>query len=242
MDNSTDSEEQLREAACIGDLESVKALIESSGVDINSQNKVNGWTSLHWAAKRNHSGIVSYLLLHGADKYIKTNNGEIASQLSTFSDIKNMLGGTNAEVVQKDLPITPNYLANPPFPYTQPVVQKSTDSSRENPGRLQEQNCASNNELVIKVRVANSEERDFIEVELDKHCLSFDRLLAVCCQELGVQKGLVFKIRKLPNTIVRKDKDVGRLTDFQELEIVLKNNSEPRPMQYGVSMSQRILY
>ncbi|XP_062586901.1 ankyrin repeat domain-containing protein 40-like [Saccostrea cucullata] len=248
MDNSTDSEEQLREAACIGDLESVKTLIESSGVDINSRNKVNGWTSLHWAAKRNHSGIVSYLLLHGADKYIKTNNGETASELTTFSDIKNMLGGTNMETKQKDLPITPNYLANPPFPYTQPVVQNSTDPrrenlSRENPGRQQEQNSASNNELVIKVRVANSEERDFIEVELDRHCLSFDRLLAVCCQELGVQKGLVFKVRKLPNTIVRKDKDVGRLTDFQELEIVLKNNSETsRPMQYGISMSQRILY
>ncbi|XP_048762857.1 ankyrin repeat domain-containing protein 40-like [Ostrea edulis] len=242
MDSSSDHEEQLREAACIGDLESVKSLIESSGVNINSQNKINGWTALHWAAKRNHSSLVSYLLLHGADKNIKTNTGEIAVQLTTYMDIKNMLGGTNIETKQKDLPITPNYLANPPFPYTQPVVQKSTDSSRENVVSFQEQNCTSNNELVIKVRVGNSEERDYIEVELDKACLSFDRLLSVCCQELGVQKGQVFKVRKLPNTIVRKDKDVARLTDFQELEIVLNNSETPRPGQYGLSMSHRILY
>jgi hypothetical protein len=95
---------------------------------------------------------------------------------------------------------------------------------------------------VIKLRVANSEERDFIEVELDKNSLSFDRLLSVCCQELGVQKGQVFKVRKLPNTIVRKDKDVARLTDFQELEIVLNNSETMRPRQYGLSMSHRILY
>lgn len=98
-------------------------------------------------------------------------------------------------------------------------------------------------ELVIKIRVANSEERDFIEVELDKESLSFERLLNVCCQEMGVQKGHIFKVRILPNTIIRKDKDVRRLVDFQEIEIVLRNNSDAsRPGQYGISMSQRILY
>ncbi|KYO31063.1 hypothetical protein Y1Q_0016431 [Alligator mississippiensis] len=30
-----------------------------------------------------------------------------------------------------------------------------------------------------------------------------------------------WKIRKLPDTLVRKDKDVARLQDFQELELVL---------------------
>lgn len=38
-----DNEERLREAACIGDIESIKTLIESSAVNVNSQNKVNGW-------------------------------------------------------------------------------------------------------------------------------------------------------------------------------------------------------
>lgn len=38
-----DNEERLREAACIGDIESIKTLIESIAVNVNSQNKVNGW-------------------------------------------------------------------------------------------------------------------------------------------------------------------------------------------------------
>ncbi|XP_078319554.1 ankyrin repeat domain-containing protein 40-like isoform X1 [Crassostrea virginica] len=215
----------------------------TSCISLTQRNERTG-TALHWVAKRNHSSIVSYLLLHGADKYMKTNTGETASQLSSFTDIKNMLGGANTETKQTELPINPSYLVNPPFPYTQPVVQqKPVTSSRENLPSHQEPTLAATEELVIKIRVANSEERDFIEVELDKESLSFERLLNVCCQELGVQKGHIFKVRKLPNTIIRKDKDVRRLVDFQEIEIVLRNNSDAsRPGQYGISMSQRILY
>lgn len=33
------------------------------------------------------------------------------------------------------------------------------------------------------------------------------------------------KIRKLPNTVLRKDKDVARLVDFQEIELVLTNRA-----------------
>lgn len=35
-------EEKLREAACIGDAESVLNLL-SQNIDVNSQNSVNGW-------------------------------------------------------------------------------------------------------------------------------------------------------------------------------------------------------
>ena len=45
-------EEKLREAACHGDIEAIQALI-SSGIDVNSKHKMNGWTALHWAARRN---------------------------------------------------------------------------------------------------------------------------------------------------------------------------------------------
>lgn len=37
-------EERLREAACIGDLDTVKFLVENGHVaDVNSKNSVNGW-------------------------------------------------------------------------------------------------------------------------------------------------------------------------------------------------------
>ena len=51
------SEENLREACCYGDLEAIQRLI-AKGTPINSQNKMNGWTALHWAAKRNHMSVV----------------------------------------------------------------------------------------------------------------------------------------------------------------------------------------
>ena len=80
-------------------------------------------------------------------------------------------------------------------------------------------------ELVFKIRLANSDERDFLEVELDKLNLTFEALLSLMCRELGVDRKLVQKIRKLPDTIVRKDKDVKRLRDLQELELVLTNKA-----------------
>uniref|UniRef100_A0A8D2P2I1 Ankyrin repeat domain 40 n=2 Tax=Zosterops TaxID=36298 RepID=A0A8D2P2I1_ZOSLA len=76
-------------------------------------------------------------------------------------------------------------------------------------------------ELVLKVRVQNLRDNDFIEIELDRQELTYQDLLRVSCCELGVNPEQVEKIRKLPNTLVRKDKDVARLQDFQELELVL---------------------
>ncbi|XP_051491023.1 ankyrin repeat domain-containing protein 40-like isoform X1 [Apus apus] len=83
-------------------------------------------------------------------------------------------------------------------------------------------------ELVLKVRVQNLRDSDFIEIELDRQELTYQDLLRVSCCELGVNPEQVEKIRKLPNTLVRKDKDVARLQDFQELELVLvKSDSTP---------------
>ncbi|KAJ6660304.1 hypothetical protein lerEdw1_017727 [Lerista edwardsae] len=76
-------------------------------------------------------------------------------------------------------------------------------------------------ELVLKVRVQNPKENDFIEIELDRQELTYQDLLRVSCCELGVNPEQVEKIRKLPNTLLRKDKDVARLQDFQELELVV---------------------
>ncbi|XP_039199848.1 ankyrin repeat domain-containing protein 40-like isoform X2 [Crotalus tigris] len=76
-------------------------------------------------------------------------------------------------------------------------------------------------ELVLKVRVQNPKEYDFIEIELDRKQLNYQDLLKVCCCELGINSEQVEKIRKLPNTLLRKDEDVARLQNFQELELVL---------------------
>ncbi|RMB92309.1 hypothetical protein DUI87_31421 [Hirundo rustica rustica] len=83
-------------------------------------------------------------------------------------------------------------------------------------------------ELVLKVRVQNLRDNDFIEIELDRQELTYQDLLRVSCCELGINPEQVEKIRKLPNTLLRKDKDVARLQDFQELELVLmRSDSSP---------------
>ena len=73
--------------------------------------------------------------------------------------------------------------------------------------------------LLVKVRIANSGEEDFIEVETDG--LIYTGLLKAICGELEVSVNDIVKIRKLPNVLIRKDKDVARLVQGQELEVVL---------------------
>ena len=46
-------DEDLREACALGDEGKVMDLVRK-GADVNSSNKVNGWTALHWAAYRGH--------------------------------------------------------------------------------------------------------------------------------------------------------------------------------------------
>ncbi|XP_059929000.1 ankyrin repeat domain-containing protein 40 isoform X1 [Gadus macrocephalus] len=378
-------QERLREAAAIGDLDEVRSLVEGA-VNVNSQNEINGWTCLHWACKRNHRHIVSYLLDSGADMEILTAKDELASQLTSKPEIKRLLGvevEDLPEVKEAELPIIPNYLSNPPFMYSKldskveelvaqlqqqsgsgdlepedpsvspthqppppvlspvgnapnarfvPVCSLTTPAPLAplgQPGHpsgafvpLVEQNgmqhphpysavngvlpmdlssepppdypphAAQNGagctpsraspspssgsqvqapgpgvhpamtrqpsvpqqlssgpdgagggampafqpffftstfpvnvqELVLKVRIQNPNTRDndFIEVELDRQELTFRSLLRVCCRELDISAEHVEKIRKLPNTLLRKDKDVARLQDFQELEVVLE--------------------
>ncbi|XP_065549378.1 ankyrin repeat domain-containing protein 40 isoform X2 [Lathamus discolor] len=320
-------QERLREAAALGDAAEVQRLVEL-GVSLNAQNEVNGWTCLHWACKRNHAPVVAYLLHAGADKEILTKKGERPAQLTSKREIRKMLGVEEDELPdlkkESDLPIIPNYLANPPFPYvyntmsnsipdpsmdgsishleprdtdsaslpdvetykhaplhlgnaapevadtagtpslpcgstvpphTKPVLQRgpmyqgSVSWSRTAPSPVgsnqsvpQQENGScmgpvpafqpvfftgafplNMQELVLKVRIQNPNlrENDFIEIELDRQELTYKELLRVSCHELGVNPEHVQKIRKLPNTMLRKDKDVARLQDFQELELVL---------------------
>lgn len=57
---------------------------------------------------------------------------------------------------------------------------------------------------MLKVRVQNLRDEDFIEIELDRQELTYQDLLRVSCCELGVNPQHVERIRKLPNTVLRK--------------------------------------
>ena len=83
--------------------------------------------------------------------------------------------------------------------------------------------CTYLGELTVRVRIADSGETDFVEVDVKE--LTYLSLLKCCCEELEVPLQEVLKLRKLPNILIRKDKDVSRLGHGQELEMVLRSNA-----------------
>ncbi|XP_054716232.1 ankyrin repeat domain-containing protein 40-like [Uloborus diversus] len=225
-------EELLLEASAYGDENNVKELLKS-GVNINAQNSVNGWTALHWAAKRGHSNVVNYLLLNGADASLTSNHGETPFSLARKEDIKAVLPNNCCEESQvgrkeSPLPITPNYLSNPPL--TQSIDMQNIMNS-ECPKPVLSRNYFDkhvDDELVLKVRTSDPPNQDFIEVEVPREDLSYENVFKICCEELEILPKNVFKLRKLPNTIVRKDKDVLRFQNFQELELVINMPSNTK--------------
>ena len=71
-------EEEFRGYCALGNIQKINELINT--VNINSQNKINGWTSLHWAYKRGHQQVVDILLRNGA-KELRNNDGKLPSEL-----------------------------------------------------------------------------------------------------------------------------------------------------------------
>lgn len=220
MESAKLDEEKLREAACYGDLEAVKTLLKK-GVNINSQHSINGWTALHWAAKRNQLDVAHCLLTNGADKKLESFAKETPADLSTSPAILNLLGSPltkdKPEEVDKN-EITPHYLASHfNSGYKVDLQEHTRISTPPSQGR----DVAHKRELVFKLRIAYSTDTDFIEVEIEKSELNYQQFLVICCSELGLNSKYVERLRKLPNTRLRKDRDIQRLKDFEEIEVVL---------------------
>ncbi|KAK2708002.1 ankyrin repeat domain-containing protein 40-like isoform X1 [Artemia franciscana] len=249
MNQSRFNEEMLREAACFGDFEAVVELL-NRGVNVNAQHDINGWTALHWASKRNLLRIVEILLINGADVSISTKTGDLAVQLTTDEKIVKALD-PNKESVMNDtdisdtsLPMTPNYLKNAPLCYkvdtSLPRKMPKVEAANLEADVIQESHiskpCAHlplksfdtfkqedscNHEMILKIRIADTGDQDFIEVELSKKEATYANLVNLCCHELKIDSRYVERIRKLPNTILRRDIEVRRLTDYTEIEVVL---------------------
>jgi len=106
----------------MGDEGKVHSLI-TSGAKVNSANKMNGWTALHWASYRGHRNIVMILLNKGADPSTQNSKGQTVLDLLSGHTLE-LLAGTEVEdaaqypLPVEELPIVPNYIKNPEFPYS----------------------------------------------------------------------------------------------------------------------------
>ena len=150
-----------------------------------------------------------------------THKGETPSNLTSDENIFKILpipgGGKKPSMTvnTSELPVVPHYLQYPQFPYNDLPMHQQTS-------RLIDKATSSQfSELTIRVRIADSDETDFVEVDVKE--LTYLNLLKCCCEELEVPLQEVLKLRKLPNVLVRKDKDVSRLGHGQELEMVLRS-------------------
>ncbi|KER26514.1 hypothetical protein T265_13977, partial [Opisthorchis viverrini] len=186
----------LNEAACLGILDKVEQLIQN-GASVHHINKVNGMTPLHWSELRGHNDISDYLLVHGADPS------------------KPRLDGKKPSDLRLSVPLSyrPNYLNYTEF----------THASRDVCVVNSEQPVSSQKSdlLLLKIRLANSVDPDFYEIDAPVSTCTFDAFRELIATELSVQPSEIKKIRKLPNIILRKESDLRRLMPGAELEIVL---------------------
>lgn len=245
MNGNAELNERLREAAALGNEDLIQELVKQGG-DINSRNHMNGWTALHWACRRGHMHAVQLLVHLGADPSIANDKDQLPNQLTSLESIHDILGKPMSVAESVDsLPIQPNYIRHPQFPYSSssndsnssnhiPEVPRSLHDSPYSSPEVNHPYSQSNRtprsqplppELVLKVRIARTRDSDFIEVELNRNKLTYESLVQKCCEELEIESKDIVKVRKLPNTIIRKDKDVQRLNDFQEIELVVQKRS-----------------
>eukprot|EP00056_Hartaetosiga_gracilis_P010768 m.160387 g.160387 ORF g.160387 m.160387 type:complete len:210 (+) comp13384_c0_seq1:88-717(+) len=138
-------EDTLMEAACLGDYDTVYALVHG-GVNPNTANAMNGWTPLHWACKRGRRKIITFLLENGADASLKTKKGETAADLvsATCADLFENVDADSSEL-QKQQEQSPNlstgeatasqfvpaYLSHPEFFYAKTAPMAETPSQQK---------------------------------------------------------------------------------------------------------------
>ncbi|KAF9353660.1 hypothetical protein BGX26_008569, partial [Mortierella sp. AD094] len=123
--------------AAIGNLKAVLHYCQS-GVNINAQNNMNGWTALHWATHRGHEPIVRALLMRGARKDVENKKGQTPVDLATKPEIcalygKEVVDELNQQDQDSTKPtFTPAYLAQPDLSKLWSLPEGSTDDPKLN--------------------------------------------------------------------------------------------------------------
>ena len=173
---------------------------------------------------------------NGADPNIKNKDGKLPVDVATDDKIKSLFGRSNdARVDNGDQVIevrkfVPNYLEYPPVCYKVNLNETKPTKTPDLPTKLENETVApvDKNKIdsgakvkILKIRVADSKDKDFIEIDLPDTKFTFEDLKKVMCEELNILEHLVERVRKLPNTKLRRDVEVVRLKDYEELEIVL---------------------
>jgi hypothetical protein len=124
----------------------------------------------------------------------------------------------------------PNFVKYPDFHYgnkdlfdIKPVeVLKTNLTTREIFKKEQAIQNEPKTSEIITIRVKSSTDEDFIELDIDKLNIDFEAFKDLCRKELDHidVRRTIFKVRKLPNILMRNSSDVRRLKNEQEIEII----------------------
>lgn len=131
--------------------------------------------------------------------------------------------------------LIPNYLRSPYLNYQVETEEVTSSDPRESgsirlpphPPVFSEISSPQKNlpkaVRILKVRLTGRPEFDidFIEVDLACETLTFRKLVEVVCEEFSINPEAIVKLRKLPNTKLRRDIEVQRMNDYQEIEAVI---------------------
>ena len=177
------------------------------------------------------------MLSNGALANVKNNQGQTPGEVATDSNVRRILGAieengninSSSQISARNASkFVPNYLQNPSAAYRPDNDQAKPSTLLEDPPAKFENSSnsvepsSSSPAVILKVRISRSNDPDFIEVDLPEHLKTMTDLKELLCHELKVNNpDMVERIRKLPNTRLRRDIEVSRLEDYTELELVL---------------------
>eukprot|EP00116_Pleurobrachia_bachei_P010184 sb/3470446/ len=73
----------------------------------------------------------------------------------------------------------------------------------------------------VKIRLCT--DKEFFEVDRSELGSNYEELLQVLCSELEINRGDIYCVRKLPDIIIRNNKDIARILPGHRLEVEVLN-------------------
>jgi len=162
------------------------------------------------------------LMESGADPEILNHSGQSPSDVAIDGDVKEYLDPSQTNIQIKSEIIAPEEkgIVHIQFP-SQEIERKVPKAPKlvQKPTKIEKYK-------ILKIRLGQVTDPDFIEIDLPETQWTYQDLMSVMLNELCLEEQpeshTIERIRKLPNTRLRRDIEVQRLVDYTELELILE--------------------